>query len=553
MKSQRITSRLIALCLLVVLMFGGMLVACSSTDDGKDNQKNSTNENKIAIIHTNDIHGYDAASGPTEKEPGVIGLAAVSQLKKDYEEQGYQVLLFDDGDAVQGNNLVNLSKGATAIEFMNAAGFNAMSLGNHEFDWGADNLQQLITEADFPVLAANVFVDATGELYTQANVTFILENGTKVGVFGLDTPETATKTNPKNVAGLTFLAGEELYACAQKQVDELKEQGCDLIICLGHLGSVGGVAPDRSIDVLEKTQGIDLFIDGHDHEVVNETINNSLLVSTGCHLENIGVVIYEDGVFSEQMVTYGSYNSLDSAVNELITTRNNEVNDQLSQIIATSAVELNGEREPGVRTEETNLGDLAADAALWQAQQAAETKVDGAIVNGGSIRASISQGDISMNTLKKVFPYQNSLDVVTVTGAQLLETLEAAAFSLPTATGSFPQVAGINYTIDSSIAYEQGQQYPNSTYYAPALPGARVTITDVGGRGFSLDENYVIAASSFITAGGDTYYVMAQAYNNNGYITGINDSEMLTNYINTELGGAIDSRYATPQGRIIIK
>lgn len=548
---------IIAVLLAVALSFSFLpLYGCASTPAEEQPQQNTENpiaiEGKLAIIHTNDVHGYDMVAEPSESAPGVLGLGAVAQLKKDYEKKGYQVLLFDDGDATQDTNLVNLSQGATAIEFMNAAGYDAMSLGNHEFDWGADNTKKLIDAADFPVLAANVIVDATGETFAQANTIFTLDNGAKVGVFGLDTPETTTKSSPKNTAGLTFLAGEEMYACAQQQIDELKAAGCSMIICLGHLGSVGGVEPNRSIDVLENTQGIDLFIDGHDHKVVNETINGALLVSTGCHLENIGLVTYEEGVFAEEMVAYGSYDGLDEATDTLVNKRNDEVNEQLATIIATSTVDLNGERDPGVRTGETNLGDFAADAMLWQAQQVSDEDIDGSIINGGSIRASIAAGEVSMNTLKTVFPYNNSLNVVTLTGAELLETLEAATFSLPTAAGSFPQVAGIAYTLDASVPYEQGETYPDSTYCAPANPGARVTITDVGGKGFSLDATYRIAASSFLTDGGDTFYVMAKAYNENGYITGVSDSDMLTNYLDSELNGVIDDRYAVPQGRIIV-
>ncbi|WP_180326517.1 bifunctional metallophosphatase/5'-nucleotidase [Raoultibacter phocaeensis] len=507
---------------------------------------------KLAIIHTNDTHGYDMAAEPTDSTPGALGMAAVAQLKKDYEAQGYEVLLFDDGDAIQDNVLVNLSEGEAAIDFMNTAGYDAMSIGNHEFDWGADNLEKLIARAKFPVLAANITIDATGESFAQDQAVFDMGDGLKVGVFGLATPETQTKSSPKNVAGLSFAAGEDLYRCAQDQVDELKAQGCTVIVCLGHLGSVGATAPNRSIDVLENTEGIDVFIDGHDHKVVNETVNGSLLVSTGCHTENIGVVLYENNSFSEHMVEYGSYEGSDAATEELVVKTHDEVKAQLSQTIGTTEVALDGERDPGVRTQETNLGDFAADAMLWQAQQASDQAVDGAIVNGGSIRASIGIGDISMETLTTVFPYNNSLNVVTLKGSELLEILEAATFSLPEATGGFPQVAGIAYRIDTITPYENGEQYPDSTYFAPMTPGSRITIDDVGGRGFSLEDEYVIAASSFITSGGDTYYAAAEAYEKTGYITGYTDTDALVNFVRTELEGVIGEAYAQPKERVLI-
>jgi len=508
---------------------------------------------KIAILHTNDIHGYFMAAEPSDNSDGVIGLAAVAQLKKDYEEQGYSVLLLDDGDATQDNVLVNLSQGKSAIDFMNAAGYDAMTLGNHEFDWGVDNLEDLMAYADFPVLAANITVDANGYELAESNTVFVFESGAKVGVFGLATPETQTKASPKHVAGLSFAAGTDLYQIAQEQTDELRSQECDLVICLGHLGSKGGAEPNRSLDVLEHTQGIDLFIDGHDHEVVNEVVNGTLLVSTGAHLANIGLVLYEDGVLSDHMIAYGDYEGVDPTVEALIAQINDEVAEQLSEVIGKTEVALNGEREPGVRTEETNLGNFAADAMLWQATQASDEVVDAAIVNGGSIRASIDTGDISMATMMTVFPYNNGLNVVTLTGAELLEVLEAATFSLPEASGSFPQVASITYTVDTTIPYENGEAFPDSTYFAPASPGARVSISDVGGRGFSLDDTYAIATSSFVTDGGDTFYSVAAAYQETGFTTGYSDTDALINFIKTELGGVISETYLSPQGRITIR
>jgi 5'-nucleotidase len=510
-------------------------------------------EGRLAVIHTNDTHGYDRAAEPTEDAPGVFGMAAVAQLKKDYEAQGYQVLLLDAGDAAQDNVLVNLSKGAAAMAFMNSASYDAMAVGNHEFDWGADNLEALVDEADFPVLAANIVVEATGEPFVQPNAIFELDGGAKVGVFALTTPETRTKSSPKNTAGLTFLAGEELYRCAQEQADYLRSQGCAMVIALCHLGNLDSSAPNRSLDVAQNTTGIDLLIDGHDHQVLNDTAGGALLVSTGYHLENIGLVLYEDGALTEQMVAYGSYVGQDPDTAALIERTNDEVDVQLAEVIGATEVLLDGSRLPGVRTQETNLGDFAADAMLWQATQAAEGTVDAAIVNGGSIRESIAVGDISMRTMMTVFPYNNDLAVVTLTGAQLLEALEASTFSLPEGIGGFPQAAGIIYSVDTSVPYQSGEQYPDSTYCAPAAPGSRVTITDVGGRGFSSDERYVVALNSFIADGGDSYHVVAQAYQESGYTTGYTDTDALIHYLQTGLGGTIGSAYAASQGRVTLR
>ena len=172
-------------------------------------------DTRFVILHTNDVHGYMEPSGRC------LGMEAVAQLKKDYEQQGYDVLLMDAGDMLQGNAFASYSQGESIVTIMNAAGYDVMALGNHDFDYGSDVLEKRMSEMDFPALAANITVDATGEPFAEGNTVFTLSDGTKVGVFGLDTPTTVTTSAPKNTAGLTFTSGEELYAVAQAQIDEL--------------------------------------------------------------------------------------------------------------------------------------------------------------------------------------------------------------------------------------------------------------------------------------------------------------------------------------------
>lgn len=550
-------SAVVGAVLATFLVIAFLVTSCSSSQSVTQSTQPTSDpvieiEDKLAIIHTNDVHGHDLATEATEEEDGTLGLASVAQLKKDYEEEGYTVLLLDAGDAVQGTNLVNLSQGETAIEFMNAVGYDAMTLGNHEFDWGADNVLSLYEKAEFPFLSANVMVDETQRPFTESNLIIELDNGAKIGVFGLTTPEVQTKVNPKSIEGLSFYAEEELYETAQKQVDGLREEGCSMIIALGHLGSIGKEAPNRSYDVLRNTEGVDLFIDGHDHEVVQAMVNGAFLVSTGAYLENIGVVLYEEGIYTEQMFNAYTYDDIDERVQNLINRENEKVEAQLSEIIGQSEVVLDGERE-NVRTKETNLGDFATDIMLWQAEQSSDEEIDVALTNGGNLRASIPQGDVSMKTLTTAFPYNNELTIVKLTGTELLETLEAALFNFPEAGASFPQVSGISFTIDPSVPYENGEQYPGSTYFAPASPGARVSISKVGGRDFSPYDEYTIATTSFLTDGGDTYYALARAYDANGYTTSISELDMVTRYIKDELKGVIGQEYAEPKQQISVK
>ena len=446
-------------------------------------------EGRLVILHTNDVHGRAVSAN------GVWGYAAITQVKKDLEAQGAQVLLLDAGDASQGTPLVNLDYGKTAFEFMNAAGYDAMAPGNHELDWGIDNLLQNAELANFPILAANITDKISGELKFKDHVIF--EKGDfKVGVFGLDTPEAMTKTHPDKVRGITFAAGEELYACAQAQVDALKEAGCNLIVCVGHLGVDDESTGNRSIDVIANTTGIDLFIDGHSHTVIDggkevksktEGVK-TLLVSTGEYFGNIGYVVFDGEKLTAKLWKCDSnllsdmYKPCDAEVAAVVNGRNEAVEAQLSAAFAKTEVDLDGNKAPGVRTQETNLGDFAADAILWSAQQAMGEQVVAALTNGGGIRASIKAGDITMKDMKTIFPFGNQVSVLTVTGAELLEALEAATFSTPDAIGAFPQVAGIVFTIDTTVPFEQGEQYPDSTYFAPKNPGARVTIETVAAR-----------------------------------------------------------------------
>ena len=143
---------------------------------------NSPKETKLVILHTNDVHGY------VETSDKCLGMEAVAQLKKDYEQQGYDVLLLDAGDMLQGNAFASYSQGESVVSVMNAAGYDAAALGNHDFDYGSDVLEKRMSEMDFPVLAANITVDATGKPFAEGNAVFTLSDGTKVGVFGLDTP-----------------------------------------------------------------------------------------------------------------------------------------------------------------------------------------------------------------------------------------------------------------------------------------------------------------------------------------------------------------------------
>lgn len=400
------------------------------------------------------------------------------------------------------------------------------------------------------MIAANVQRTVGGDAVFAENQEYTTPDGLKIGVFGLATPETATKANPTYTAGLTFLEGEKMYQKAQEQIDDLKKDGCSLIICLGHLGVTESSSPNRSIDVIQNTTGLNVFIDGHSHTEVNEMVNDTLLVQTGYNGHNLGRLdIHEDGTVSAALIPAVD---VDAEINDEVNSYNADIEKQLSVKFAETTVDLDGERSD-VRTMETNLGDLACDALAFETQKLTGSAPDAVIMNGGSIRASIPAGEITLKTIKTVFPFANTLVTLKVTGSELLEALEAAAYALPDSLGGFPQVAGIEFTVDTTVAYQQGEQYPDSTYYKPAAPGSRVTITSVGGKTFDAGTMYTLATNNFIGAGGDTYYALKYAYQNSGYDTGVGLENCLSDYISTQLGGTIGDSYAAPANRITIK
>ena len=499
----------------------------------------------IIILHTNDVHG------------AIDGYAKAAALKKTYEDMGAYVLLMDAGDFIQGDPTVSTSEGATAVELMNMAGYDVAAPGNHEFDYGYANLKDLAGKAEFPIVAANVLYG--GKTAFTDNVTFTAPDGTKIGVFGLDTPETSTKAHPAKIKGVTFLADDDLVACAQEQVNELEAEGCDIIVCLGHLGIDDESTGNRSIDLLEEVDGVDLFIDGHSHSDLNDVleavgedglVNGTLLTSTGTKFESIGVVVISDGVMQAiNIPTSDIVVKPDKTVADRAAAVQKEIDDEYGAAFAKTEVELNGVKAE-VRTGETNLGNLITDALVWGAAEAG-TKVDAAVTNGGGIRASIAKGGITKKNVNTVLPFGNTLSIVKVTGAELLEALEASTYCTPETIGGFPHVSGIVFTVDTGKPYDQGEQYPGSTYYAPKSI-QRVTIQSVGGKAFDPKATYTIATNDFLAAGGDTYYAFKTASVN--YDLGAPMDEVVMDYITEELDGVVTAEeYGAAEGRITIK
>ncbi len=527
---------------LSVLLAMAMVLSLSVTSFAADTDSEAKAEmaGKTVILHTNDVHG------------AIAGYAYITALKADYEAKGAEVILVDAGDYSQGEVYVSDTKGLDAVEMMNVTGYDVVTLGNHEFDYGYAQLKENMTKADFKILCANVYGEDGTPIF-DANYTYTTKSGVKIGFFGMETPEAQTKANPALIKGLKF--DTDLKAVAEKQLEALKDD--DVVIALSHLGVDDSSKPYTSYDLYNAAKGIDFIIDGHSHSVMTKGKNGEPIQSTGTKFANIGVIVIDDAskkIESNSLYEIKEDTAKDATVAAAAKVIVDRVNNEYGTKFATSKVELNGAKAPnGNRDVETNNGDLITDAMRWKVLQNKDgLTVDAdhvvAITNGGGIRAAIAKGDVTKKDINTVLPFGNTVAVVYVTGEQLLEALEASTFSTPTAVGGFPQVSGINFTIHTGKAYDKNDAtYPESTYYGPKTIN-RVVINSVNGKEFKANEVYAVVTNNFCAAGGDTYYAFKAA--SAQFDTGIPLDEAVMEYVTKELKGVIGEQYAAPQGRI---
>lgn len=504
-------------------------------------------DGKTVILHSNDVHG------------AISGYANMAGLAAEYKAKGAEVILADAGDYSQGAVSVSSNKGLNAVTLMNKVGYDVATLGNHEFDYGYEQLTKNLKVADFENICCNI-VGADGKKLFEGSTVITTESGLKIGFIGVNTPETSTKANPALIKGLSWLSGDKMIEAVNAEAAAL-EGKADVVIVLAHLGVDGQSAPNRSTDLLAGVKGVDFIIDGHSHTVMPAT-KAEPIQSTGTKFEYIGVVVIDNktkAIESNELVKVTAETASDAAVAAAVKEINDKIDAEYGEVFAKSEVTLNGERAYseetklyGNRDGETNLGDLITDAMLWKINEQGGVTVDAdhilAVTNGGGIRASIAAGDITKKAVNEVLPFGNTLAVVYVTGAELLEALEASTYCSPdSAVGGFPQVAGIEYTIDVTKEFDGGDKYPGTEVVAPKSI-QRVTIDSINGKAFDAKATYAVVTNNFVAAGGDTYHVFAAAAAQ--FDTGFSLDEVVMEYIKTELKGVVGEQYKDPQGRI---
>ena len=521
-------------------------------------------ERDLVILFTSDVHcGIDQGWGYS-------GLyAAKENLEKDYN-----VLLVDDGDAIQGEPIGTMTKGEAVIDIMNTMGYDVAIPGNHEFDYGMDRFLELTEKANFPYISCNF--NKEGELIFKPWIIKEI-GGMKIGFVGVTTPETLRSSTPRYFQDEngSFIygffqdeSGDALYNAVQKAVDEVRAEGVDYVIVIGHLGDQLECAPWMYSDVISHVSGIDALLDGHSHDteqVVMKDKDGRDVVRSACgtKLANIGVLhITRDGKISSELYNWHSSVAapkllgLNNAAGDAVAAASGELGEKLAEVVATTAVDLvmydpfftksDGNPLRIIRQTETNLGDLCADAYLDQ------SGADIAFVNGGGIRSTIKKGDITLNDILKVHPYGNSLTVIEVTGQQVLDALEWSVHAEPGEFGGFNHVAGMTFeydpTIESPCVQDENSMFDHIDESMPR----RVRNVLVGGEPLDPAKTYTLASHDYqLLNDGDGYtmYAGANVLQNAVKL----DNQVLIDYITGTLNGNVGAGYEDPygQGRIV--
>ncbi len=421
-------------------------------------------DDDIYIFYTSDIH-----CGVDENMP----LPAVKALVDDTKAEHEYVSLFDLGDFASGGTLGSVSGGEIVIRLMNRMEYDAVVFGNHEFDFGMPQLKRLIGMAEFPFIASNVIYTGTeGNAFADIPEYIIKEYGpVKVGFLGVLTPGTITSSTPSvfmenDQFVYDFYGknnGKDLAEKVQSLVDKMRQEGADYVIALTHLGSLSVMAPYDSISLIHNTSGIDAVLDGHSHSVIigdlypNKDGEDVLLSSVGTKMENTGqLIIGKDGTLTSSLIQ--EYRREDETVREALNSAQAELDAILSEKVGEVPYELTIKDENGlrlVRNREAPMGNLAADAVREY------MGTDVAVINGGEVRANIDAGDVTMEELLNVMPFQSLLSSCYCTGQQIIDVLEFGVQKTQGLSsldgnpvgefGGFLQVSALKFTVDTSV------------------------------------------------------------------------------------------------------
>ena len=532
--------------------------AAESSETSVPDPSSDAGKEAVTVLYTNDVHcGVDDN----------IGYAGLSAYKKKLEAEGKNVLLVDDGDAIQGAVFGMLTQGESIIQVMNAVGYDVATFGNHEFDYSVERLLELTKKAEFPYVCCNFKDVATGELLVDPYK--IMEvGGWKIAFVGAATPDTLISSTPtffRNEDGSFRYSfsqggdGSEFYETVQKSVDDARSEGADICILVAHLGLDELSSPYMATELIANTNGIDVVLDGHSHSVVasdkvrNKDGNFVLYSQTGTKLANIGeLTIRADGQMSTRLIGKDSedgeeFTEKDEEITKLDAKIREEFAPILEEKIGHSNYDLCISDENGnriVRNVETNLADLVADS-MWETY-----KTDVALLHGGAVRADVSAGDITYENALAVMPFSCELIVVKATGQMIADALEVGAMAAPAESGGFLHVSGMTYTIDLSIP--SGVVMDDDGMMTSIEGERRVKDITVNGEPLEADRVYTVVSTDYLlleNGNGNTAFKGAEMVEADHAL----DVVVFKHYLQETLGGEVPERYADRYGEGRIK
>ena len=555
--------------MLIIAFSVGSCVGCGQNQTESVSETNTAMvRDDIVVLYTSDVHcGIDEN----------MGYAGLVSYKEWVEEKTPYVTLVDCGDAVQGEVIGTVSNGEYLIDIMNEVGYELAVLGNHEFDYGMEQTGDLIEQANAQYLGCNISYTGEGdnELADVKPYEIIDYGDTSIAFIGVSTPYSVTSSTPTYFMDengeyiYEFAAGEGgsvLFECIQKNVDECREAGADYVVLLTHLGDADEFSPYSSIDVIGATTGVDVVLDGHAHSEIscrvekNKDGDEVLLSAVGTKLTNIGqLVITADGHITTGLVDF--YTEKDDAITEVIEDIKASYEAEMGKVVAHSDIALSCSDSEGirrVRNRETTIGNMCADAYRAMAG------TDIAFVNGGGIRDDLPEGDITYADIIAVHPFGNTLCAIEVTGQEIMDFLEhvnqfvqteASADGLAVGEdGSFQQVSGLKFTVDTSI--------PSSVVLDEngmfvSIEGDR-RVKDIMIMNDSGEYEPIVADKTYTMASHN--YLIKESGSGTDMFTdnvllideGMIDYEILINYITENLNGEMSALYSETEGRIVI-
>lgn len=527
-------NRIIALAICLVLVIGiiPMSVLAAENDD-------------IVILYENDVHCE------------IEGYSKLSAMKKELQETYAHVGVVSGGDYIQGNSIGVISHGEYIVEVMNLVGYDAVTLGNHEFDYRIDRLNELVAMMDTKPVSCNFREVGADESYYDP-YTIITYGDVKIAYIGITTPTTVTTAAPaqfkdENGNFIYTFNNNNLYEVVQANINAAKAEGADYIIALSHIGYAEDAVYGDLADIetlIANTDGFDIVLDAHSHSVienmqlVDKGGNTVTLSSTGTKFEYVGKLTISDGEISTELVSVSDYAATDPIVDAHIAQIYSEYGELAERKVADSEVDLlfkDAEGNRLVRVSETNLGDFCADAFRYAVD------ADIGYLNGGGCRTDIPAGDVTFSDLLNVLPFNNTIVLAEISGATLRDMMEMAMRVYPEENGAFPHLSGltfsVNTSIPSSVVLDENEEFVtvNGEYRVYDM---KVYNRESGAyEPIDLNATYTFAASNFFLldhGSGMSMLNNVKILQNDGIL----DVEALERYVSEVLDGVIGQQYA---------